>query len=422
MEKRTENKGTINAKKIDKAFMPVLNLDKLGKIIWFLLIFMERNAYLTQLDFVQWPLLILLACLFTIVLIKKNAILNDNFFVWMLTFCILVFISSLWADNIERVFRDGLYLLKSVVVVGYAMYIAKKEENLDFIFNAIIISTCINIISIIPSIIEQGSSQIIARTQITLGGVLFNVNQICPDIVFATLILVYKVFLNDISAIRRKVYIILSFAFILVISLLGSRGSLAVVVIGIILNGFSGALGNKIKNVLVGLFFVVGIFYVFMNVPIFYDAIGNRIEDFYNLVSGVYSVSANQSSDLSRLQLIKDGFKMFLDNPVLGYGSGNYASMHLLNYGSIIYAHNNYIELLVNLGLLGIIMYYWIYFKIWHYSFFAKSNIKQIEFAKELIFCMFLMDMTLVTYNIMNMHLNLLIAYALTKIVVKTSY
>ena len=48
MEKRTENKGTINAKKIDKAFMPVLNLDKLGKIIWFLLIFMERNAYLTD--------------------------------------------------------------------------------------------------------------------------------------------------------------------------------------------------------------------------------------------------------------------------------------------------------------------------------------------------------------------------------------
>jgi len=86
-----------------------------------------------------------------------------------------------------------------------------------------------------------------------------------------------------------------------------------------------------------------------------------RMEEIINVFTGE---GATNHSTLLRLFYIKVGFEAFLNNPILGYGLEGFATILLHNIGEVTYSHNNYIEMLVNLGLVGFIIYYSIYSKL----------------------------------------------------------
>jgi O-antigen ligase len=58
--------------------------------------------------------------------------------------------------------------------------------------------------------------------------------------------------------------------------------------------------------------------------------------------------------------MISHGWDLFLKEPVLGYGLNNFSILFAKILGEG-YAHNNYIELLVDLGMIGTIAYYSFY-------------------------------------------------------------
>lgn len=106
-----------------------------------------------------------------------------------------------------------------------------------------------------------------------------------------------------------------------------------------------------------------GLFAVF-NIDALYHSIGTRIEPIINSFMGE---SFEDSSVSARNSFIKYGQGFFMARPVVGAGLNNFKNLiaSAKPFGMTdVYAHNNYIELGVDLGIIGLIIYYSLYFTI----------------------------------------------------------
>lgn len=93
-----------------------------------------------------------------------------------------------------------------------------------------------------------------------------------------------------------------------------------------------------------------------------YELVGHRIEGMLAILTG--NVSEVDASSESRAQLISWGLEWFWEHPLLGYGIDNYRVVlvkHHPYWPIDYYAHNNYVELLVDTGIIGVALYYWNY-------------------------------------------------------------
>ena len=85
----------------------------------------------------------------------------------------------------------------------------------------------------------------------------------------------------------------------------------------------------------------------------------------------MWSVLTNDTSgeeDTSRVTLFQYGMNWFLDNPILGVGINNFRVLSTKTSefaGMSFYAHNNYVELLVDIGIVGIVIYYSAYYYLY---------------------------------------------------------
>lgn len=85
------------------------------------------------------------------------------------------------------------------------------------------------------------------------------------------------------------------------------------------------------------------------------------MEGLFNLLSG--EGEADYSA-LSRADMIDYGLQQWLYSPIWGYGLDSFKYFYGLVTGVVSYSHNNYVELLFDLGLIGCILYYIFYLKI----------------------------------------------------------
>ena len=107
---------------------------------------------------------------------------------------------------------------------------------------------------------------------------------------------------------------------------------------------------------------IVILYVAIINIPILYNMVGNRIESMIAMLLG--NTSGADSSSVIRFRLISWGMEWYKKKPLLGYGIDNYRAVLMVyhpDYPSSYYAHNNYVELLVDVGIIGLIMYYWNY-------------------------------------------------------------
>ena len=156
---------------------------------------------------------------------------------------------------------------------------------------------------------------------------------------------------------------------------------------------------NPIKlffSIIIVLFFVFIIYELLMNIEFLYQFVGHRIE---SMISG-FSGGKTDSSTSTRMILIEDGIKWFKQKPWVGYGPAVYRVLHAdAYYGNLLYAHNNYIELLVDLGLIGTVLYYILYVKLLLKSIICSIKINKKYFILVGIILSFIIgEYGLVTY------------------------
>lgn len=159
---------------------------------------------------------------------------------------------------------------------------------------------------------------------------------------------------------------------------------------------------NKSKLIFYLIFFALVICVVLWavtNIPILYNQIGVRFEGLLNFVSG--DVENTDDSTLIRYIMIDSGWRWFGLQPIQGYGLNNFRVLIAEILGGAVYAHNNFIELMVDLGAIGLLVYYSIYgFLIAKLIAIRNDTSGLRNFFLAFMLVLFIFEMGAVTYQL----------------------
>jgi O-antigen ligase len=196
----------------------------------------------------------------------------------------------------------------------------------------------------------------------------------------------------------------------------GSRKTLFILMAGIALYYLLMAKKNKMV-VLSSIIALVFFFYsLVMSVPELYSVLGVRVEGLVAQITGEGTVDY---STIQRMYMIGSGMYWFAQNPIMGYGMNNYRELFGgVAGGTTTYAHNNYVELLVGVGIIGTVIYYYMYFYV------IKKLVKRLRYKEAtsaLFLTLFLLFMVLeyglVSYNSFLVQLIICLGYKASRMV-----
>ena len=166
---------------------------------------------------------------------------------------------------------------------------------------------------------------------------------------------------NEKKKVHRLFYL-LAFAFILFI-MINSGGRKTIIAVMAALSVFfilkkEGRKRKILRNIILASAVIIGDFTAILNIPLLYDLIGERFEGLFGLFTGKGSTV---SSDSTREQMIVAALKGWLEQPLLGHGIDSFKFFNREITGHFYYAHNNFVELLYDVGLVGFVLFYYMY-------------------------------------------------------------
>ncbi len=225
----------------------------------------------------------------------------------------------------------------------------------------------------------------------------FNSNIIAMNIAYLSIILVwnYLYYNNNRNTImgNRVIILLLCIVPMFIVLIMGTKKGIAIFALGLTILYLS-----KSRNIIKSIFrltivavLVYLLYLVLMNNPLFYQAIGRRFE---LMISGFTGDSVTDGSTRARLHFIEIALEVFKSSPLFGVGNDGF---RYLNNFEFTYSHNNYTEILANLGIIGFVIYY---------SFFTGIIKKTIIIARENILplCLFVTmlvaDWGMVSYSV----------------------
>ena len=320
---------------------------------------------------------------------------------WLLGFLALYLLSASWAMNPSRTYTNFIATLGRMFVVLYAFSHMNSMDGIRKVVNTFLAAVVLNNIFIM--VVFGPSALIEVRTLevVTKAG---NNNGIGMSSAYAIILSWY---LGDEQR-RKKPLMLVVYAFLLLIVLLtGSKKALLILFLAVALMYFL-THKNKLTVVLVIAAVVAVGYFLLLNVPALYSLIGNRIESMVNGMISVLSLenlTANNlnntslnNSDRTRFYMILRGLEWAKERPLLGYGMANYQDLFGTVTTKNMYSHNNYIEILVGMGIVGLCLYYLMYVSI-----IAKDckNVRRSYHARVslmLILLLLVLEIGLVSY------------------------
>lgn len=315
--------------------------------------------------------------------IKFNA--ADN---WMLGFLLISALSVLYAGDIVATIDS----LKALIVMFLVCFLISKEikkqnsllEMLWVVFFALLT------VAIYLYLCVDFNTFVLTRIGVADTG-RWNVNDI--GMMASIGILVGIMLFNDTNKIM-KLFLIASLPFLLYLDVIAASRK-AILMLVICLCGMR-ILNNPTKVVRNIMFVAIGVcltMYLIFEVPFFYELIGWRMEGMVALLRGE-SIEAD-SSAITRAMMLHSAMQTFYDNPIFGVGMNNFRFFNIVR---VTYAHNNFAEIAADLGMLGLVAYYWIYvYIIRDYFKKYKKHDRILTFLFMIIIAYLINHMALVT-------------------------
>ena len=276
-----------------------------------------------------------------------------DYYGWLFMYLTFSICSFAWAASKSYAISGISTILLNSICVFLLLQLCSKNNNWnDVVTNCLIIfPVCL----LIRYYIQYGSAIFSGIRNISLGighntagmfsawGVFFAIKSIFQkrdSILFYLVFLCFDSVLVMLSMSRKAVlYVIIPISIIFVLS------------------GVS--LKKKIRNILVLILLVVISFVLVKNIPILYKYIGSGLEKLISFISK----GSGDASAAGRRTRIMFGLDMFKERPLFGWGAMNYNYLFGLHepMTDMVIADNNFIDVLVNFGVLGFILYYYIF-------------------------------------------------------------
>lgn len=299
-------------------------------------------------------------CTLAYVLLKNGGKIQvSTYSIWYAALLILCAFSFLWATNMVS---GAIYNMAVSLVITFCLItVLETPGKLDTCLRVFVLSADVMGILLIATgqltgeLSEDRLGQEVAGNANAFSALMM------VAAVFAVWLLIYKS-----PKITDRLFNLASYLFILLMMALsgGRKTVIAVVACTFFFIVFKNGskLHKVIKNMLIAIAAVALLYNAMMTIPVLYEAIGQRFEGLFDFVGGGTS---SVSSDKIREKMIEIGLKKWLDRPLLGYGVDTFKYYNQVATGHFYYAHNNYVELLYDLGLVGFLLYYGYMLKLW---------------------------------------------------------
>ena len=315
---------------------------------------------------------------------------------YMLIFAGYIALSSLWAIVPGYAMRRVGPLLESMLAMVILYMCYEDDGGIDKLLKALMWRGYCVLIYVVA---RYGINTImyLLRNDIRIDNDIINANSLGLAIAYSIIINVYYIIKHK----KIKIADLIIVAAFLVLVASGSRKALVLVTIGVIAVFITRNWDNKqtVKSflriiVIVALILVLG--YFVLQLP-FMEGILQRMDELYLLVTGQ---GGRGLSGYIRLEYIKLGMDLFKEHPILGIGIDNARIYTNRIYGYDHYLHNNYVELLACGGIIGTILYYWIYVYLFR-SFVKYKKYRNAEFDICLVLMLgtLVMEYGMVTYE-----------------------
>lgn len=287
-------------------------------------------------------------CVFLLLFISKK-IKITKYFWWSISFLGICIFSNLWSSTPIDTLYATRGVIEVIVIGNLLVAFIDTEEKIQFILKCFVIAGIA--LSFRMLITTPLSSLLSAR----IGNDFYNSNSIGLNLSVSAICGLY---FARTSAKLKKMYFVLIPVFFIIIYLTGSRKAFLFSTLGCLMM-YIFTVKQKSKLVFIlPITAIVGylFYYCIMVIPAFH-ILAVRISYFVNLLTGSGPVD---SSATLRVQLIDAGIRLWKSKPLFGYGIQSFSTIS----GMGMYAHNNYIELLVGVGVIGLVIYYSIYIYI----------------------------------------------------------
>lgn len=339
---------------------------------------------------------------------KTKVILPYNA-LWYLGLITFGLISGFWAkflvsSNISFTLRLLMILL---IITSVSIYVDNMQDLnriLSLFLAGTLIIVFIELTAFIPNGLESGG----------FGSHYSgcNPNDITVWLDFACAIAFYRAYVDG-----KKYMYLVSLGLILLCAFSGSRKGLIVAIAAPVMIVFlSIRKRNYILRIILAVVLVALALSVIMENDVLYSIIGKRIESMVDYYSG----NGNDGSITLREYFISVAKEMFESSPLIGKGMGNFAQMLSKDYGvGAYYSHNNYWQLLSELGLIGCGIYYamYVYCAAVLLKMYFTSQSKMSVLMLTMIVVMFALDTGIVSYCSKFAQLIIVIIYCSTYVI-----
>ena len=332
---------------------------------------------------------------------KVNKIIN----IYAL-FIVLGLASSFWAiDSYEASFRTLQLFL--ILINMFIMYNLSNKYHMQYTFlNGILLASLINYL-IVLGIVQVPFEIILPGGGMRFMGTLGNPNVLA--IVMLISILASSIYLNNKDKINKILYyyqyINITLALYIIVLSVSKKGIIAGSLFVLFFIVFS--MKNLQGIIRLGTLFVLGLvlLFYFIDMNYVFEHYERVMIRFNSAIDAGTGTGISSSTEI-RKNLILSGLDVIQERPLFGYGLANFRFVSFNGQ----YAHNNYIEVFANVGFIGGIIFYAMYFYV------IQTVIRMINKNLKYIFLFFLivflvMDLAVVSYNSKHLLFTLLFIY-----------
>ena len=277
-------------------------------------------------------------------------------FLWCCIFAIYAYSSRLWAQRASLTVSKSNALIFIVIAMGIILTCKYEGLSVDDILKVLMYGGYTVGIFVL---FRYGFRGILAALQNEqrLGQVL-NANTLGMCVAYSLLINFYYLLYGK----RFAISDLLIIPTLVILVATGSRKSIVILIGGVFLLFIIKNYNNKraiqsLANIVLIIVLLSIITFFALKLPAL-SRISSRLKSMIIVLLG----GGTRSTDgWLRVQYVKLGIQLFRQHPVLGIGLGNaniYTSMY---WGHNHYLHNNYVELLATLGIVGTLLYYGIF-------------------------------------------------------------
>ncbi|WP_162011066.1 O-antigen ligase family protein [Streptococcus sp. S784/96/1] len=358
--------------------------------------------------------------LLTFVVLSAVVFLFENWFkisvtltiyhIYMLVFAAFCTLSSLWAQDSSLSTLKGERILDIAISMSI-FYMIYSERHKDIVNTLFTIMMWSGYLIVAYEIYFYGWSQLMLLLSETV--------RIHSDFLNANtlgMVVAYSIVINYYLILYRKTPFWQSFPLpfaLIVLAGSGSRKAITIVLLGVVLITFfknfrGGKLFRKFPKILIS-GIVLLLAFQFLSGLAMFEGVMERLESMLNIFNGNASID---KSTWERLELIKLGWKLFQENPILGVGMDNPRIFSWIVVSKVLYLHNNYMEILSGGGLIGFIVYYWFYgYLFYAYFKYRKGNTELCGICITLLIIRLIIDFGAVSYYDQDTYFWLLIFY-----------